>query len=109
VGAALNRQGHFREAQVEFEEAINITGAARYQVAEAKSLLGESLAGQQAFVRAEPWVLAGYEELTGEPMATMSLKREAAARIDALYEAEKAKEWRAKLEAANTAAGQPKK
>ena len=63
VGAALNQQGRFREAQLELKEAINIKGADSHDVGHVKSLLGESLAGQQAFARAEPWVLAGYEEL----------------------------------------------
>jgi hypothetical protein len=101
AGTGLNRQARFREAQADLEEAINIAGAESYEVARAKSLLGESLAGQRAFPRAEPWLLAGHDELARDPMAPTRWRRDAAQRLVALYDAwgkpEKAKEWRAKL------------
>jgi serine/threonine protein kinase len=80
-----------------------------------KSMLGQALAGQDKFSEADPLLLAGYEGLKGHeamiPPAGKIRLTEALQRLVDFYaatgQAEKADEWRKKLEATRAAEERP--
>lgn len=77
-----------------------------WELAQGKSLLGESLLGQEKFAESETWLLAGYKGLS-EPHKPLPAKArpivgQTLSRLVALYAAwdmpEKSKLWQAKLD-----------
>jgi serine/threonine protein kinase len=86
-----------------------------WQVADVRSMLGQALAGQEIFSEAEPLLLAGYEGLKGHeatiPPAGKIRLTEALQRLVDFYaataQAEKADEWRKKLEETEAAVEKP--
>src|SRR6185436_16753934 len=72
-----------------------------WTTANARSLLGETLALQGRFAEAEPLILAGYEGVVSAPGARPERRRRAGQRIVELYQAwgksQQVEEWRARL------------
>ncbi|MGH7178987.1 MAG: tetratricopeptide repeat protein, partial [Tepidisphaeraceae bacterium] len=98
----LSDESRFAEAQSLLETTLEIRvrllPPGHWQIANARSLLGQSLASQKKFEQAEPLLLAGYNELT-DP-AQVRRRQAALKRIIDLYEAwgrpRDAEVWRAK-------------
>lgn len=107
MAAFLNAQARYEESAPLCREAVEtgeqVLGADHYRVAEARSLLGEALAGQKQYEDAEHLLLGGYAALdTAVPAGGRSqLLPPAIKRLVTLYEAwgnaDKADQWRAKL------------
>ena len=117
LGTMLNEQMRFREARPLLEEGLEIRKTnlppEHWYIAQAESHLGASLRGLRLYGAAEPLLLRGCTGVLGSTETSERAKRMAVENVTALYDVwgkpEKAREWRAKLEAANTAAGQAKK
>ena len=106
MGSLLNAQKRYTESEPILRESLEtggtVLGADHWRVAEARSLLGESLAGQEQFNEAEPLLLEGYTGLESSlPGGWRSQKLPPAIeRLIKLYDAwgkpDQAAEWRAK-------------
>jgi non-specific serine/threonine protein kinase/serine/threonine-protein kinase len=109
LGLLLNATARPEEAEVLLREAL--TSAADRETV--RSALAEALTKRKRFPEAEAVLLDEHGNGSGRRVSSEAGERDTVKAFVALYEAwgkpEKAKEWRAKLEAANTAAGQPKK
>jgi hypothetical protein len=86
---------------------------AHWYIALAESHFGASLRGLRLYTAAEPLLVKGCTGVLGSTEPSEGAKRMAVGRAVALYEAwgkpEKAREWRAKLQAQEAAATQAKK
>jgi eukaryotic-like serine/threonine-protein kinase len=109
LGRAQLPLGKYGPAEASFREAMNgyqKAGPAAWERFHAQSLLGESLAAERKYAEAEPLLVSGYEGLRErrDKLPAMSRREveSAAEQIVRLYEdwhkADKAQEWRAKLE-----------
>jgi tetratricopeptide (TPR) repeat protein len=109
LGRCLNRQDKDAEAVPILRECLEIkekTLPGDWTTDEARSLLGEALAGEREFQAAEPLLLNAQKALTERREKILPLEREvtlreAVERLVRLYEAwgkpDKAEEWRKKL------------
>jgi hypothetical protein len=109
LGRCWIRQGKHAEAVSILRECLAIkekTLPGDWATAEARSLLGEALAGQGEFSAAEPLLLDAQKALTERretilPVNRVATLRDAAERLVRLYEAwgkpDKAEEWRKRL------------
>ena len=109
LGRCLIRQGKDAEAVPVLRECLEIkekTQPGDWTTAQARSLLGEALAGQREFPAAEPLLLNAQKALTERrqkirPLDREGILRDAADRLVRLYEAwgkpDKAEEWRKRL------------
>jgi len=107
------RQGRFQEGEELARDALRIYEArpdgAAWLRADAQSTLGAALTGQGRFTEAETLLVEGLDALRDQSIAPPWIKGDALLALTALYEqwdaaepgkgyAEKAAEWRAKLE-----------
>jgi serine/threonine protein kinase/Flp pilus assembly protein TadD len=127
VGALLDHvatirleQGRFAEAESPARECLAIRESQRpddWRTFDARSLLGGSLLGQKKFAEAESLLLSAYEGMKQReariPASSKTRLKEALRRISQLYEqagpADRAAEWKQKLEAANPPPTDPSK
>jgi tetratricopeptide (TPR) repeat protein/tRNA A-37 threonylcarbamoyl transferase component Bud32 len=88
---AMLNSGRFAEAESLARFAISVFDPSQASTevlrAQAMSILGGALAAQRRFEEAEPCVLGGYEGLMGNFQAAGYARRDALARVIALYEA----------------------
>lgn len=116
LGETLLATGRFEEAETLFRQALvvqrKIQGPDGEDVAMTERCLGRCLIKRHRFDEAEPLLLKSHAFFSGRYPNDRSTKESLEALVS-LYEAwgkpEKAKEWRAKQESANTAAGQAKR
>jgi tetratricopeptide (TPR) repeat protein len=111
LGLNLERQRKWVEGEKIVRECLDLrerNGAEKWQVATAKRLLGQLLAGQRKFTEAEPLLLAGFRGLKENEQTIPALVRsqrirEAAEFLIQLYEAwdkhDEATNWRKELQA----------
>ena len=111
LGDILNQTGHYDEAEAVLREGLEIWDrlqSGQWNTMNARSLLGESLAGLGRFEEAEALLLAGQSGLEAQadaipPGDRESLQVDAIARLARLYGAwgkpSEAARWRAKLPA----------
>jgi len=107
LGSVLNRQGRFADGEPLAREAFDVFAgvfpAGHWRIGQANSTLGEAMAGQRRFNAAEPLIIEGYRQTNAADEPWPSVRRRAAERVVALYEAwgkpSQATEWRLKLPA----------
>jgi hypothetical protein len=113
LGSMLVFQSKFSEAEPLLRECLDIRQrtlpSGDWLIDDTMSVLGGSISGQGRFDEAEPPLLMGYDRMKDKPQALKERVQQACKRIVELYEswdvaqpgkgsAEKAAEWRAKLE-----------
>jgi tetratricopeptide (TPR) repeat protein len=111
LGLNLLKQQNWRQAELVARECLTVrerTVPDAWTTFNTRSMLGEALAGQEKYADAEPLLLAGYDGMqhrkaTIPPQGQFRLVEGLRRLVDfyvATDQAEKADEWRAKLEAA---------
>jgi non-specific serine/threonine protein kinase/serine/threonine-protein kinase len=107
LASLLCQTQRFEEALPLAQDALGIytraLSASDWRVADAKSVLGEAMTGLLRYREAEPLVIAGEAGIVSSSEPSVAWKRRATERVVDLYEAwgkpDRAREWRAKLEA----------
>ena len=109
----IDSEGQYAAAEAILRECLAIRqltlGEEDWRVGEAKSLLGQTLERLSRFDEAEPLLTAGFAQLQSAPDTPADQLAKARTRVVTLYEtwdaaepgkghAEKAAEWRVKLE-----------
>jgi eukaryotic-like serine/threonine-protein kinase len=112
---ALRHSGSLREAEQAAREALDVStkdfGQQHPRTLGAAGALGRALAKQRRWNEAEPLLLSyvrALESETGVEGDLAEVTQETAGMYEAWGKPDKAREWRAKLEAANAAAAQAK-
>ena len=119
LGSVLVRRGRWADAEAPLRECVAVRVKQEpdaWTTFETKSVLGAALLGQQAYDRAEPLLLDGYEGLKRRrpklPAGDTARLDEAVQRLVQLYDAwgkpDEVAKWRKELEKAN-ASRQPEK